>query len=142
MNELPSASMMLSLPGRQGNAVDPMYHLALAVLDLDIDQVAHVVRVIDVRRGHVIRSAVRSRLAEGARIVMPFGCATGLTGSNLVDVDGNFLYAFSAGLFHQRGRPGNVRIGASLDLCRGFQAVAVGTHQRWQADQRGSSHAP
>ncbi len=133
-----------------------MHHFALAVLDLDVDQVAHVVRVIDIRCGHVIRGAVRPRLAERARVVMPLRGTAGLAGADLVDVhgvfavaeafhhhlDGHFLDALGTGLFFQRGRAGNVRVGAALDLRRGFHAVAIGARQRRQADQRGGSNTP
>jgi hypothetical protein len=131
-------------------------HLTLAVLDLDVDQVAHMIRVIDIGCRNVIAGTVGPRLPERTRIMMTFRRTARLAGGNLVDVnrmfavreslhhhlDGDLLDAFGAGLLHERGRPGNIRIGAALDLRRSFHAVAIGASQSRQADQRGSSHAP
>ena len=40
--------------GRQSNPVGRLHHGTLTVLDIDIDEIAHVVRVVDVICGNII----------------------------------------------------------------------------------------
>ena len=70
--------------GRQGNAVGRMHHGAFTVLDIDIDEIAHVVRVVDVSCGNLVTCTVRPRLSKRPRIMVTLGGTTGFAGTRFV----------------------------------------------------------
>ena len=108
MIELPSVSKMLRRPGDSVTRFGRVLQRADAVLDVEVDQVAHVKRVIDVRRRRDVAGRVRARLTERTRIMMAACRCARLAGAGLVNVHGvlavgqahhaqldrDFLYAF------------------------------------------------